>query len=288
MPIIDLVSNNRPFQIFHEVAAPWADTVILFFSVPHPENPDKISGFGSGFVAQFGGRLYLVTALHVIEASLELQRSGVDLGLILLKRKIPLISKYYRPWIISRHDDLAASPLRPHEIQSWGVKKTSEIPVMEHFSRLGETGVYSVLGHPASQNKLHGKFDNFERKIAIYAACERVTDIPFSTKLRSPIGFKLKKKYVPNSEGQIITAPDTDGISGGPVFELLPPELGSVMDGFGHTVPHFPVKLAGVFIGWDWKSQVAYASPTGRLIELLKLCEEKIFSGENSTVYSVE
>lgn len=102
---------------------------------------------GTGFLAEYGNEIFLVTAYHVLEEHYN------KLLVIVVEGKSICLSKM--PFLISKENDLAVSHLRKDWMAGNGLVKVKAIPLENKKEDYLSKGRYFLIGFPGTKNTLN-------------------------------------------------------------------------------------------------------------------------------------
>ncbi|WP_218928990.1 serine protease [Burkholderia sp. LA-2-3-30-S1-D2] len=174
----------------------------------------KWEGVGTGFVVTFGGQAYFVTANHVIAAAFTQKQVAAKI----FGKWVFLHGLYF---VDNLKSDISVTFLPPRWLESYGI---SEIfaPMLEPLpATYTGTSTFMMVGYPASKNKfdLRWPSDMTTKPIAIEAKLDDRRFAP--TNIEPSIHIHYDHKAFP------IRLPALQGMSGGPLFEVMSREIGA-------------------------------------------------------------
>lgn len=130
----------------------WASAV-----APVYVEPDKRSvtanGVGTMFLGSIGDRILLVTAHHVIERSKALAYRVVNI-------QGTAINTLQLDFAGDPVADIAVVELHAGKVPALADTRLKNIPLFEDVSNWTPTGIFSLVGYPASKNVLKARFGN--------------------------------------------------------------------------------------------------------------------------------
>jgi hypothetical protein len=245
--------DEKSLKFIDEIAEKWGRVTVPFFS----NSKKSTSGanlFGSGFIARFKDKNYLVTAHHVAEDMLNYNACVVNInstGVILEN------IEFY----IDKINDLAIAPI-DFLLEKHGIKKISYVPLPPQTHEV-PLGYHIILGYPGTKNKLERKWGKINRHF--FSITVEKTALPafIKTTVNDAICFYFDQNCQMDSTlNKIGKPPDLYGMSGGPVFELFV--------NIEHDHYRFSVQLSGVIVEWHKNDRIVLAAPLTKLVELIK------------------
>lgn len=181
----------------------------------------KLKSVGSGFLFETNGKIFLITAMHITkdwgdflfiptESDKRFFPAG-QLTSISLKGCVPGSS--------DDHFDTAVIELRnPEELRNYyqiadsGLFQTDAVP--------GERYQYAIVGYPSSKTKLNRIKKTANLNLCAYYSKEHGNGAydGISYWPESHIALDFQKKAILYETGEKTTAPDFNGVSGGPLW----------------------------------------------------------------------
>lgn len=239
-----------------EMVVRWSKVIIPFFSV-HPSQPDQYRTYGTGFLIFYQKRFYLVTAMHVVEAGLELPVRTIIVNGVAMSLEN----------IVFHHDkanDVAIAQMNDFFIQHGLSENLAAIMIGDEKPEYIDTEDYLLMGYPGTQNMIKPRYDKRDRKLWSITAPRYSGNRPADHSIASPIIFDYCKRKLVNSELKTFgDGPHVHGMSGGPAFRLQYKELED--GGF-----KLNVKLQGVLAEWHKNGRQIIAASSDCIFPLIK------------------
>lgn len=241
----------KPLEFIDEIADRWKDTLVAFLT---HEGGDRWATAGSGFLVAFEGRIFLVTALHVLGD----ERDGRHI--YICGRHAALENKLA---LVDRKNDIAAFYLPDKWLVGLGVARLKSIPIPDDLP-LDNDLITLAWGFPATKNKIaprHGRTDL--RSISVTLGPQRSDVLNRQVGIEKPLTFHFNRKEVSDSHLRSIGfAPDLHGMSGGPVVALVTRT--------NSEVDHYMPKLMGVLCEGHAQLRCVVAAQLDCVIAVLK------------------
>ena len=227
----------------------WASAVC-----PVYVNPEKRSvtaqGLGTMFVGAIDGKLYLVTADHVIAAS----QSYEFRVLHLQGRAVDTVHMNFQG---SQSCDIAVHEMNAFTSPTLVGGLYKHIPIAEDLSGWTETGIFSLLGYPSTKNVLKARFGSTNRH-AFNIIATRISNPSRRTQIENAFALEYSPRNATDGAGAKINPPDLHGMSGGPCIELM---LKQNPDGWS-----LRAKLKGVITEYHPQDRQIIVSPISNAI----------------------
>lgn len=252
MSDIQEFNRNRPLEVVDNVVERWGKVVVPFF-IKDPHSNHRIFGYGSGFLVNYDNKVFLVTALHVLNgiSNGEALLANINGSSVFINDLVFIKSDQYDIAVASIHNDWA-------KIQN--IKSLFPLPLTDKTPEFVTSNTYVLLGYPGSKNKLNSNTKETTRHLVGYSSPERIEAPRSKTHVTNPIAFKFNKKDAFDSNENKINVGGFNGNSGGPVLEILIKK---------DTVNTISVSLAGVFIGWDKDCQELVCCRSNVVVSLI-------------------
>ena len=192
-------------------AEAWADVVAPIFGDSNKRFV-AAEGFGTGFLTLVENRIYFVTADHVVAefgnygaCVANISGKSFDIGLLSFCR--------------DGHRDFSSAKVPDEELAKLDLNTIKYCDLDRDWSGWRQTGVYVVMGYPASKNELKPKFGRADRNgLNIFCVASSATP---RTMLPDYLALAYDPKRLRTSQGDTFNSPKLNGISGGPCFEIM-------------------------------------------------------------------
>lgn len=247
------MNAEKFLQIVKLIQVQLSHSVVWFFCGNSNDCGRTLYPIGSGFIVNYTGNCFLVTALHVYEKSRE-----YDVACLSIYGKSTAFASLVG--VKDDNNDLVIFSLS----QEWLMNNNIETQYVYNLDDPNNycTGFncYMLLGFPGGQNKIYGKVPRAPRDHKILCITAEMTEeVISSSEIESHITFKYDAKKILNSELKSYgLSPDLHGMSGGPAVELVvTPEKG------------FDIRLAGVLARWHKSEQRIIAIQSGCILDLI-------------------
>ncbi|MDZ5459249.1 serine protease family protein [Azohydromonas lata] len=262
------IDPSSAFQIVDDITKSWGRTVVPFY-VADNKSKHRLLGCGSGFLAAYKNRLYLVTALHVINDLPSGEALIANIG-----GKGVLINGL--PFKISRDADIAVALLHDFWLTTNKVHGVHALPIKLKADQDQSLNIYILIGYPGAKNIINGNIGSRDRNLMGYSFFEKIENVKAKTHIKNPIGFRFDKKSATDSNGNRVDGGRFNGNSGGPVIE-------SVIDPRNFFSAGLSIRFSGVFLGWDKSSKEIICARPENLIKLLEEIDHSINFGASKT-----
>jgi hypothetical protein len=253
MAILQYLDENSA-QFIDDVVQRWGRIVVPFFR-NYSKSKTAAHGFGSGFLARFNGKHWLVTALHVLEEALRADACVFNL----LGRGIVLEHMAFFP---DKPNDLVFAPLEGILMQQ-GFPAVPAIDLDADNEGTDEFDYHLLMGYPASQNRLDTKFDELDRRLLSITAEKAVDALTVGSGITDAVLFTYDPKHLVDTTFDRAQPPGLHGMSGGPALELR-------MTRFPGNEYRFYVRLAGVLAEWKKSQRIVVAASASALREAIR------------------
>lgn len=221
-------------------------------------------GVGTAFLVRRDGIHFLVTAAHVLdELNAAAQGLGANSGGVMTNVEgvsAPLVQVYFKP---DRANDIAATVLPPTWFQANKIGDVSAIDLPDDRPTFSPAGRSLIAGYPGTKNRISIQFGKRDRHLlSVSADPVDVTGVR-NIEIAQPIAFEYDPKdVVDRSLGKLQTPPNLDGMSGGPVLDVV------VREHVGNA-REYAMRLAGVFVEWHRSQRRIIAASRQALDALL-------------------
>lgn len=252
---------NKPFDPVDRLVEKWASVVAPIF-VNSVKSALAADGLGSSFLVTTGQNLYLVTALHVVQDANRFRHQIANIG----GKAVDLGGLPFR---ISTAHDVAVVHLTDQWLVQVGLDevKLEALPVKVD-GEWEATGIFVLLGYPASKNRLDGRFDQLTRRM-LSITTESAKGTPIATPVQGPIFFSYDHTKIINSElAKLGPQPALQGMSGGPALHLLARQN---PDG----EYNFTFSCEGVLCEWHKSQKIVVAAPFSIVKDLIEWYESQ-------------
>jgi len=177
----------------------------------------KWDGVGTGFLATYGGQVYLITAKHVIDLAFGHKQ-------VAMKVANQLVFLHGIFFASDSESDIAVTLLPTHWLESYHIKFLY-MPRLELLSSVYEsTGQYVLVGFPASKNKLDVRWQEMDTMVVSISANLNQGLIGSLSKIPDPLYVNYDHKAYGRN------MPALHGMSGGPLFEVMSRNVGKRED----------------------------------------------------------
>jgi hypothetical protein len=246
---------EKAMSLLDDIAIKQFPVVVPLF-IGDPNSKHRALLMGTAFLCRYEEKNFLVTARHVVTAIPEgiavignFNGVAANLnGLIYLQ---------------SEADDLAVFYVSDRWLEIEGISPIKTLSVLKNGSLLQRTDEFILMGYPGTKNKLSTVEDSNTRNCLAITFTGRIQKVQATSHLRDPIAFHFDKKTAYDSTSHKINPPKFNGMSGGPVVEVL----SSTSLTTGQV---FTVSLVGIFTGWDKDTKEILCSQTDALVVLLE------------------
>lgn len=238
-------------ELVDELVHRWSSLVTPIFG--NGKRPGEMEGVGSGFVLSHMGKFYLVTARHVVET---LKNQYEHQVVNIFGKGLHLGGRGFKT---DESFDIAITDLSYSELKSLGFEKIQSFPLMTDSSWM-PTGVFVVMGYPASKNILNVKYGKIDRKLHSFTVGLCTTaNVP--TNIVNAIVFDYDRNGMLYSNQSLAAPPALRGMSGGPALQVVVNNNG--------TTPRVGLSLYGVLCEWHEKRCAIVAAPSAAIAELI-------------------
>lgn len=253
--------KNQIFTLVDVAISTWGPVVVPIYGNVKRSGND-LDAVGSAFLVSTGLRLYLVTALHVLH---DIQKKfGPYVVANISGKGVSLAGVAFE---ISNHYDVAVAHLSDEWLAAAGLESgTLKAFPMRTNLNWSPTGLFLLLGYPATKNLIKGLYGKTNRHLYSISTSQ-VDGKSVSTQVENPLIFDYDHENVVNSEQKKLgPQPNLRGMSGGPALQLLADPADS---------RRFSVSCEGVLSEWPWRDRAVVASSMANVCELISRYEKK-------------
>ncbi len=247
-----VVSHTSESLDFIDALLPDLEKIMIPFFSPSVKSPKGADGFGSGFLATYNGRRYLVTALHVVE---DVAHYGTCA--IRINEKAILLEKV--KFSINKDNDLAFA-LIDDLLNRNNVNDAVFIDL--DFSAdpdTVKTDHHLLLGYPETKNRIAPKWNKTDILLLSITANPANPDLKIKTPILKRILFKYDTKKLINSDLTIANQPPKlQGMSGGPSLEMR-------VARFAKDKLEVSILVSGVLVEWHKNEKIVVAASVDSL-----------------------
>jgi len=206
-------------------------------------------GIGTMFPCAAVDTLYLMTASHVIRDSM-----NCDVRIVSMQgHGITIANMLFQCVDLP---DIAVAEFSADEAAKRGMIWTDVIPLDADWSGWVGTGIFYLLGFPASKNELKGQFGRVRQECLVYQS----NPVPATRRTQIPDALALfyAPKKATDPHGKRVTPPDMHGMSGGPCLEIM---MRKRADGL-----ELKARLHGIIVEYFPQDQQIIVSPLTNFI----------------------
>lgn len=249
--------TEKFLQITNCLQATLSRSVIWFFCGNSIDRGRTLYSIGSGFIVNYSGNCYLVTALHVFDESKKYDVTCLNIN----GKSAAFASLHGR---MDFKNDLVIFSLSPEWLMNNHIETQYVFNLNAPNNCYTGFNCFMLLGFPGAQNKIYGKVPEAPRDHRILCiTAEKTEDVISTSEIESHITFKFKAKETLNSELRPYgLTPDLHGMSGGPAIEVvITPDK------------NLDIQLVGVLASWHKSEQRIVAIQSDRIIDLISKSE---------------
>lgn len=246
------VSHTSESLDFIDALLPDLEKIMIPFFSPSVKNPKGADGFGSGFLATYNGRRYLVTALHVVE---DVAHYGTCV--IRINGKAIFLEKV--KFSINKDNDLAFA-LIDDLLNRNNINDAVFIDL--DFSADTDTvkiDHHLLLGYPETKNRIDPKWNKTAILLLSITANPANPALKIKTPILKRILFEYNTKKLINSDLTIANQPPKlQGMSGGPSLEMR-------VARFAKDKLEVSILVSGVLVEWHKNEKIVVAASVDSL-----------------------
>lgn len=246
--------DQYTIKLVDGIVATWHEIVVPVYTDSNKRGED-LELAGSAFVVQYKGRLFLVTAKHVVDYA-----NKKDYVIAVINGvSVFLNGRGYKK---SDADDLVVFPIdKFHAPQE--LKKVKGIRVFDGNSVGVESPIRIMIGFPSSVNGICRKYGKFERKVRARSFVPSFSEKPLATKIKNFVRYSYDHEDYVNSLGEKVNPTELYGCSGGPVLSVY---IRSVNGGGGVD---YGVELSSIAAEWHFDDREVVGISPHVLVRLM-------------------